>query len=83
MTFDVSKKYYTLNVNPMYPMREYFCTNLTGLQEYNNYTITVSAVNAAGTGPESTPITFLTKQAGMIMHCILHNDNLVIKMHYC
>ena len=75
MTFDVSKIYYTLNVNPVYPLREYFCTNLTGLQEYNNYTITVSTVNSAGTGSESTSITQLTEQAGMFMRCKFVSSN--------
>ena len=83
MTFDISKATYILQVNSKYPSNGNFCTNLTGLQEYNNYTITVSAVNAAGTGPESSSNIHITEQAGMIMHCILHNDNLVIKMHYC
>ena len=67
MTFDVSKKNYTLKICIIYPLKGNFCTNLTNLQEYNNYTITVSAVNAAGTGPESRPITRLTKQAGMFI----------------
>ena len=65
MTFDDSKAIYILQVNFKYPLKGNFCTNLTNLQEYNNYTITVSAVNAAGTGPESRSITFSTKQAGI------------------
>ena len=70
MTFDVSKKNLILQINPNYPLNGDFCTNLTNLEEYNNYTIAVSAANAAGTGPESPSITHLTGQAGIILTLI-------------
>ena len=73
--FDVSKKNYTLKISIIYPLKGNFCTNLTNLQEYNNYTITVSAVNAAGTGLESRLLTFLTEQTGMIYIIFLKNNN--------
>ena len=44
--------------------------NITGLQEYNNYSIEMRAVNAVGAGPFSTRVIQLTNQAG-----IRHNTN--------
>ena len=43
--------------NAVYPSTlETFSVNLTGLQEYNNYTIRVSAINGIGAGPFSDGI---------------------------
>ncbi len=44
-----------------YPARE---TNLTGLREYVNYSITVFASTVKGDGPASNPIVVITDQDG-------------------
>ena len=38
--------------------------NITGLQEYNNYSIVLQAVNGIGVGPSSARAIQLTNQAG-------------------
>ena len=40
------------------------CVNLTNLQEYNNYTITIEAVNVKGDGPGSVGTMEQTNSAG-------------------
>ena len=55
----------TVSVTPqVYPLTGMICSNLTNLQEFNNYTISVAAVNQNGTGVESTALTALTDEAG-------------------
>lgn len=52
---------YVLNLNmPIHPLTQSF--NITGfmLIPLTNYSITVSAVNSAGTGPMSAVVTFTT-----------------------
>ena len=57
-TFDTVTQSVIVNVtNAVYPSTlETFSVNLTGLQEYNNYTIRVSAINGIGAGPFSDGI---------------------------
>ena len=43
---------------------------LTGLQEYNNYTINVRTVNSAGSSNLSTAQTAQTNEAGMFQKCM-------------
>ena len=44
-------------------------TDLTGLEEYVVYSISVSASTSAGEGPSSTVVTVRTSQAGKTLHC--------------
>ena len=48
----------------VYPLSAMLCVILTNLEEYNNYTITVEAVNSIGDGPESDGVIQITDQAG-------------------
>ena len=48
----------------VYPLSTMLCVNLTNLEEYNNYNITVEAVNSIGDGPESDGVIQITDQAG-------------------
>ena len=57
MPHDANNSTATLDVqNIIHPLSGQFCVNLTGLEEFNNYTIEVEAINGAGAGPMSTPI---------------------------
>ena len=47
-----------------YPLSTILCVNLTNLEEFNTYNITVEAVNSVGNGPESAGVLQLTDQAG-------------------
>ena len=57
-TFDITTQFVTVNVtNAIYPSTvETLSVNLTGLHEYNNYTVRVSAVNQIGASPFSDGI---------------------------
>ena len=59
----------TVNVtNAIYPSTvETLSVNLTGLQEYNNYTVRVSAVNQMGASPFSDGITQITDISGLFL----------------
>ena len=48
----------------VYPLTNMLCCNLTNLQEYNNYTLRVKAVNTNGDGPESDGVVGQTDEAG-------------------
>ena len=50
-----------------YPLTGSVCGDVTNLEEYNNYTITVLVTNSAGSGPSSSSVEIRTQQAGMIM----------------
>ena len=63
--FEVSVQIEVVLVSPpVYPLSGMICRNLTGLEEFNNYTISVAAVNQNGTGEASGDLTALTDQAG-------------------
>ena len=52
-------------VSPVvYPLSTMLCVNLTNLEEFNSYTITVKAVNSIGDGPESDGVIQITNEAG-------------------
>ena len=40
--------------------------NLTGLEEFTNYSIAISAVNVAGMGPPSVSVLATTEEDGML-----------------
>ena len=55
----------TSNIIPTeYPLTRTVCTILTGLQENNNYIISIQLSNSAVSGPASTDISVLTTEAG-------------------
>ena len=66
-TFDTVTQFVIVNVtNAVYPSTiETFSANLTELDEYNNYTIRVSAINGIGAGPFSDGIIQITNIAGL------------------
>ena len=63
--FQTTQQVTTVPVSPTeYPLNRTVCTNLTNLDENNNYNISVLLTNSAGSGPASTDITALTLEAG-------------------
>ena len=67
--FDIPTQFVTVNVtNAIYPSTvETLSVNLTGLQEYNNYTVRVSAVNQIGASPFSDGIIQITDIVGLFL----------------
>ena len=47
-----------------YPLTGSVCGNVTGLEEYNNYTITVVLINSIGPSPSSSDVQVQTLEAG-------------------
>ena len=62
--FDTSLQSVTVNVSLSYPATTCINTNLTGLEEFNNYTVTARAVNSIGVSNSSTGLTAQTNAAG-------------------
>ena len=62
--FDTSTQSITFNVSLSYPATTCINTNLTGLEEFNNYTATVNAVNSIGLSDPSAGVTTQTNAAG-------------------
>ena len=54
----------TVNVLLSYPATACINTNLTGLEEFNNYTVTIRAQNSIGISSFSTGLTAQTNAAG-------------------
>ena len=52
------------NVTTNYPATSGVAFQLEGLEEFNNYTISVAAVNSNGTGPYTANITLQTQPDG-------------------
>ena len=62
--FDTFTQFVTVSVSLSYPATTCINTNLTGLEEFNNYTVTVRAVNAIGSSDPSTGVIAQTNAAG-------------------
>ena len=63
--FETAVQNEIVSVTPqVYPLTGMICRNLTNLEEFNNYTISVAAVNQNGTGVISNALTALTDEAG-------------------
>ena len=63
--FQTTQLVTTVPVSPTeYPLNRTVCTNLTNLEENNNYTISVLSINSDGAGPITTGIIALTLEAG-------------------
>ena len=55
----------TINItNPKYPAEAQESYDLTGLQEYNNYTISVSAINGEGSSEFTAGVIQITNEEG-------------------
>ena len=62
-TFQTTQLVTTVSVSPTeYPLNRTLCTNLTNLEENNNYTISLLSNNSDGAGPITT-IIVLTLEA--------------------
>ena len=68
-TFDTTTQFVIVSVlNAIYPATvETLSVNLIGLQEYNNYTVSVSAINQIGASPLSDGIIQITDIAGLLI----------------
>ena len=65
--FDTSLQSMTVSVSLSYPATTCTNTTLTGLEEFNNYSVTVRAVNSIGTSNSSTGVIAQTNAAGTIL----------------
>ena len=64
-TFETDTQFVTVNItNPIYPNDTLVSFNLIGLQEYNNYTINVSAINGEGSSEFTDGVIQITDEAG-------------------
>ena len=62
--FDTPTQSMTINVSLSYPATTCTNTTLTGLEEYNNYTVSVRAQNSIGVSSLSPGMTAQTNEAG-------------------
>ena len=51
-----------------YPLAGSVCGDVSDLEEYNNYTVTILLINSAGSGPTSSFVQAQTLQAGKFHH---------------
>ena len=65
--FQTSNQMIASNSTASYPSNDLNIFNISGLEEYNNYTITVSAVNSVAQGPPSSPIEVRTLETGKFL----------------
>ena len=65
--FQTSNQMFASNSTASYPSNDLNIFNISGLEEYNNYTITVSAVNSVAQGPPSSPIEVRTLETGKFL----------------
>ena len=66
-TFETNTQFITVtNLNALYPATAALSADITGLEEYNNYTIRVSAVNIEGESELTTGEIQITDIAGSI-----------------
>ena len=63
--FDTDTQFVTVpNTDPIYPAVAQVSFDLTRLQEYNNYTIKISAVNSVGMSEFTAGVIQITDEAG-------------------
>ena len=66
--FDTDTQFVTVPIsNPIYPAVAEVSFNLTKLQEYNNYNISVRAINGEGSSEFTAGVIQITDEAGMIL----------------
>ena len=63
--FDISNPEIPVSISLPYPATTCTNTTLTGLEEYNNYTVTAQAVNSIGNSSFSPGMIVQTNEAGM------------------
>ena len=71
----IDSSQFEITVTPLentHPATSRVSTDLTGLQEFNNYTIRVEATNVVGSGPYSSEVVNETFQASKL-NCSLTN----------
>ena len=68
--FDIYSQFVTVSVSLSYPATTCINTNLTGLEEFNNYTVTARAGNPIGVSSFSTGLTAQTNAAGKNTHVL-------------
>ena len=61
----------------IYPLSSMLCVNLINLEENNNYTITVEAVNSIGNGTESAGVIELTDEAGEYKNFLFYGKTII------
>ena len=73
-----SPPFFVYNVTPVYLATELVTFDVTGLEEYNNYTFSIAAANS-GMGAYTTDLFIRTLQAGNLLSITLYyyNTNLV------
>ena len=65
--FDTYTQFVTVPIsNPIYPAVTQVSFDLTELQEYNDYTIRVSAVNRVGTSEFTAVVIQMTNEGGLL-----------------
>ena len=71
--FDTVTQFEAITIpNPIYPAVGPISVNITGLQEYNNYTISVRALNVQGSSSSSPQVVQLTDISGKIRVVLLN-----------
>ena len=74
--FCATIQYVSVNTSNVYPAVDPVYFNITGLEEYNNYTISVSAINTVGASDFTAEVTQITNIAGNYpMYTILNHFN--------
>ena len=68
--FDTLIQSQSFSVSLSYPATACVNVTLTGLEEFNNYTVSVQAVNSAGSGVSSAVVVAQTDAAGTILGII-------------
>ena len=65
--FDTDTQFETVPItNPIYPAVTQVSFDLTGLQEYNNYNISVRAINGEGTSAFTAGVIQITAEGGLL-----------------
>ena len=62
--FDTNNQFTPVSISLPYPVTTCTDTTLTGLEEYNNYTVTVQAQNSIGDSSVSPGVKAQTNEAG-------------------
>ena len=65
-----SPPFFVYNVTPVYLATELVTFEVTGLEEYNNYTFSVAAANS-DMGAYTTDLFIRTLQAGNLLRCTI------------
>ena len=73
--FDTDSQTVSFNITSTeYPLTGSLCGDVTNLEEFNNYTITVELINSAGIGPSSTPVEVRSQQACELYYIFYYSN---------